>query len=316
MRLYVCLCVTMLVTGCAGRRVPTPPVSDARPSGAETAVPAPERAAAAPAAAQSLSTFIAKVRELSAQARPPRQSPATIETTDDRLREALAVQLAAPSPEHLRAVAAEYKRLGIFDQAHTYLNRALLLSPTDSTTHDVMARLWRDSGFPALGLADAHRAVFYAPHSPEARNTLGTILQAMGHRQLAKAEYQRALALAPAASYALNNLCYVALLDGQAQDAVSLCRRALHSEPSLTPARNNLALAYASLGHREAANLEFEAAGDPAAALFNAGMLHMARTEYRDAVKAFAAAHALRPTMTQALVRARQAASAAADAEE
>jgi len=42
----------------------------------------------------------------------------------------------------------------------------------------------------------------------------------------------------------------------------------------------------------------------------------MARKDYESAVNAFAAAHILRPTMTQALTRAKQAATAAAAAAE
>jgi Flp pilus assembly protein TadD len=268
------------------------------------------------APATSLATYIAKVRELAAQARPPRASLQTIELVDARLREALAVQIAAPSPEHMRAVAAEYKRLGVFDQAHAYLSRALAAAPDDATTLDAIARLWRDAGFPNLALTDAHRAVYFAPDSPEARNTLGTILQALGHRRLAQDEYERALALNPTAAYALNNLCYTSLLDGEAARAVSLCRRALDTDPTLAAAHNNLALVYETLGDHAAAKREFAANGDAAGALYNAGIVHLARREYGSAVEAFEAAHALKPTLTDALARARQAASAAAAAEE
>ena len=216
----------------------------------------------------------------------------------------------------MRAVAAEYRRLNIVDRAHVYLSRALALNPGDPVTYDAMARLWRDAGFPHLGLADAHRAVYFAPDSPEARNTLGTVLQALGHRALARKEYERALALNPFAAYALNNLCYSSLLDGAAADAVVLCNRALDSAPDLTAARNNLALAYESQGDHAAAQREFAASGDRAGALYNAGIVHLAQREYRSAVVAFQQAHALKPTLTHALTRAKQAAVAASRTEE
>jgi Flp pilus assembly protein TadD len=286
---------------------PTP----ATASGAATTAksgPAPETG--------SLSTFIGKVRELAAQARPERQAIPTIETTDGRLREALAVELVLPTPEHMRAVAAEYRRLGVFDKAHAHLSRALAAGPEDAATLDAIARLWRDSGFPGLGLADAHRAVYFAPDSPEARNTLGTILQALGHRQLAREEYQRAVALNPTAAYALNNLCYASLLDGDVSKASALCHRALEADPTLGAAHNNLALVYEAQGDHAAAGREFAAASDEAGALYNSGIVHLARREYGSAVKAFEAAHALKPSLTEAVARARQAASAAAAAEE
>lgn len=323
MRLFVCVCVGLLVTGCAGRRVPSTSVDTTRTpaSTAESTSTPPTRpattskSATAPDTA-SLSTFIGKVRELAAQARPARQALATIETTDARLREALAVELVVPTPEHMRAVAAEYRRLGVFDKAHAHLSRALAIAPEDAATLDAIARLWRDSGFPGLGLADAHRAVYFAPTSPEARNTLGTILQALGHRQLAQEEYERAVALNPSASYALNNLCYASLLDGQASKASALCRRALDVDPTLAAAHNNLALVYEAQGDHAAARREFAAASDDAGVLYNSGIVHLARREYGSAVKAFEAAHALKPSLTEAVARARQAASAAAAAEE
>jgi Flp pilus assembly protein TadD len=278
-----------------------------------------EDAAAADAtmpAPPSLAEFIAKFRELSAQARPSRPSLPTVEATDTRLREALAVQIVAPTAAHMRAVAAEYRRLAIFDRAHTYLSHALAFDPSDPATYDALARLWRDAGAPQLGLADAHRAVYFAPDSPEARNTLGTVLQALGHRALARREFERALALNPFAAYALNNLCYSSLLQGAAAEAVALCNRALDAAPGLSAARNNLALAYESQGDRAAAQREFAASGDRAGALFNTGIVHLAQREYRSAVEAFQQAHALKPALTQALARAKQAAVAASRTEE
>jgi len=349
-RLFVCVFAGLIVTGCAARRVPasvdvarTPhateqaPLSEQTQPGEQTAVAAAawgkasdadplsafrtttKQGAKAPVAAapqMSLATYIAKVRELAAQARPPRTAMQTIESTDTRLREALAVEIAVPTAEHMRDVAAEYKRLGVFDQAHQFLTRAAALSPDDAATYDAIARLWRDAGFPNLALTDAHRAVYFAPESPEARNTLGTVLQALGQRRLAQDEYERALAINPSAAYALNNLCYASLLDGEAAKAMAMCRRALESDPSLAAAHNNLALVYETLGDHVAARREFAATGDAAAVFYNTGIVHLARREYGSAVKAFEAAHALKPTLTDAVARARQAASAAAAAEE
>jgi tetratricopeptide (TPR) repeat protein len=285
---------------------------------ANTVSAQPASAAKNPSAApqESLASFIAKFRELSAQARPPRPAAATIESTDVRLREALAIELVSPTPEHMRNVAAEYRRLRIFDRAHTFLSKAQAADPQDAVTYDALARLWRDSGFPQLGLSDAHRAVYVAPASPAAHNTLGTILQALGHRAMARQEYERALALNPGAAYALNNLCYTALLDGEVGKAVTFCQRALDAEPTLTAARNNLALAYVSQGDHAAAAREFAAAGDRATALYNTGIVHMAQREYGSAVQAFQAAHALKPTLKTALARAKQAAEAARNTEE
>jgi len=94
----------------------------------------------------------------------------------------------APSPETLRAAANEYALAGVNDRAFEYLNRSIALAPRDAAGYDALARLWRDSGFPQLGLGDAYRAVYYAPASAIAHNTLGTLLQALGHRDAARRE--------------------------------------------------------------------------------------------------------------------------------
>jgi len=308
-RLCVFVCVAVMVSGCAGRRVPAIVPDQARTGGSGTS-----RSSATPV--DSLQTFMAKVRELSAQARPEPLSAPTVETGDPQLRDTLTASLAAPSPDTFRAVAAEYRRIGVFDKAHSYLTRAVAMAPQDSASYEALARLWRDSGFPHLGLTDAHRAVYFAPESAPYRNTLGTILQALGHRRLARNAYAKALELQPSAAYALNNLCYGWMLEGDAARAVATCKQAIAVDPDLAAARNNLALAYSVAGDSASARRAFSSAGDSAAALYNTGIVHLARREYQSAVKAFEAAHTLRPTLTQALARARQAAVAAANVEE
>jgi tetratricopeptide (TPR) repeat protein len=210
------------------------------------------------------------------------------------------------TPEAYRAAAREYRRLGVFDKAHEYLNRALALGRRDGATYDALARIWRDSGFPHLALGDAHRAVFYAPDSPIVRNTLGTVFQAIGLRQEARQQYEAALRLDPTASYALNNLCYGLILDGAAVNAVKACQRALETDPTFAVARNNLAIAYAATGDTERAREAFAQAGDEASTLYNVGIVHLARREFSEAADAFQAAQRVRPSR-QVATRIRQA---------
>lgn len=250
---------------------------------------------------------MAKVRKLSQEARPQRNPSATVEGQDPMLAAALVAASARPSPETFRMVADEYHRLGVADRAHEYLNRALTLNPRDATTYDALARMWRDWGFPNLGLSDAYRAVYYAPAWAAARNTLGTIFQALGKRDLARAQYERALQLDPSADYALNNLCYGWILEGDNRRATAACLRALELNPGLTAASNNLGLAYAAAGDLDAARAAFDRSGDRPGALYNLGLAHLAKRRYADSVKAFQEAQAARPTMRLAGVRARQA---------
>jgi tetratricopeptide (TPR) repeat protein len=264
----------------------------------------------------SLEAFMAGVRLSTEAATPERAALQTVEGIDPELAAAITQALVAPAAEAYLAVAREYKRLGVFDRAHQYVDMALALDDTDAASYDARARLWRDAGFPHLGLPDAHRAVYYAPHSAIVRNTLGTVLQAMGRRTLAREEYRRAVELDPSAVYALSNLCYAWTLEGDAPRAIDACQRALALQPDFSTAKNNLGLAYAAGGRTLEARQIFASAGDPAAAFYNTGMVHLAHRRYNSAVEAFQAAHALRPDLKTALARAGQAMAAAARAEE
>jgi tetratricopeptide (TPR) repeat protein len=246
------------------------------------------------------------MRQLAAGARPVRLQGETIEQQDPRLAAALLVVQSVRTPETNRAVAREYTRLGVFDRAHEYLNRALALDRQDGATYDALARIWRDSGFPNIALGEAYRAVFHSPDSPIARNTLGTVLQVMGFRRDARVQYEAALRLDPGALYALNNLCYGLILEGAASSAVRACQRALDIDPTLTVARNNLGIAYAAGGDLERAQTAFADSGDEAAALYNLGIVHLARREFRQAADAFQAAQRVRPSR-QVATRVRQA---------
>ena len=298
MRFVACVFLSFVISGCGIRHLVNVTPNSAAPTSSRSVAKPPT---------ESLETFMAKVRKLSTEAGAARNQAATLESRDPRLGAALVAATVRPEPAAFRTVAEEYKRLSVFDKAHNYLNKALLLDPRDAATHDALARLWRDSGFPQLGLGDAHRAVYYAPSSPIAHNTLGTVLQALGQRDSARAEYQRAIELDARATYALNNLCYGWVLDGNASKAITSCRRALELQPDLAAAHNNLALAHAVAGDMTAARAEFEAAGNRAQALYNVGIVDLAQGRYTSAAKSFSAAQSERPDMVIAAERARQA---------
>jgi tetratricopeptide (TPR) repeat protein len=290
------LCLT--VVGCAGRAV-EPPV--ARPA-------APALAAEGPQSAPGSLHTATSGEGRAPDSGPSGGGPVAVELADIHLREALTAYESARTARGAQSVAEQYARLGIADRAHHYYSAALALDPGHHGAHDGLARLWRDAGLPHLGLTNSYRAIYYAPDSPSAHNTLGTLLQALGQRSAARAAYERALLLDPAATYALNNLCYARLLEGHTAQAIEACSKALALDPAMVAARNNLALAYAAMDRMDDARMTF-AAGDPADALYNTGILHLARGEYRDALHAFSAAHTARPWSGRALARARQAAA-------
>ncbi len=192
----------------------------------------------------SLATFIEKVRVLSAAARPAAAGTApTIEATNDELRAALANEAAQPTAETHRLVGSVYAQMGVLDLAYERFAMAVRLDHYDAASYEQMARIWRDWGFPHLGLGDAYRAIYYAPSSPSAYNTLGTVFQALERPEQALAAYRRALGFAPDAAYALNNVCSALLAMGKGAEALPSCERAARIDPALAAAQRNLAAA-------------------------------------------------------------------------
>jgi tetratricopeptide (TPR) repeat protein len=297
---FVILSVALVAsTGCAERRFVN--VTPDRPS------PDRSAAAAAGAPADSLSTYMAKFREKAANARPePRPAVLTVEASDPALAAALLAATAVPSPDTYREVAQEYRRLRVYDKAHDYLSAALKFDPKDATTHDALARTWRDAGFPHLGVGDAYRAIYYAPKSAAPRNTLGTLFQAMGRRAEARTQYEIATRLDPVAGYAHNNLCYGWILDGDSTRALQACHRALALDPESPITHNNAGLAYAMAGDMTAARESFAHAGRAAAA-YNSGVVNLAAGHWDAASKDFLDALAAEPGSRPAAMRARQA---------
>ena len=234
-----CVLLTMAaaLAGCASlhRRGGASPESAAAPRTAQASAPV------GPAPA-SLQEFIASVRGRSITAGVERPSPnlQLAEKADPVLRRALEDLAHGRTAVRHVAVAAAYLRLGIRDLAFDHFTAATALDAFDGAAYDGLARLWRDWGFPELGLVDAHRAVYRLPQSAAARNTLGTVLQALGLLAEARRAYVAAIALDPRAAWALNNLCSVDLALGRPLDAAGSCRRALALDPALLAARRNL----------------------------------------------------------------------------
>ena len=260
-----------------------------------------------PATGISLKEYMATVRHLSARPITKESTGANAESLEPRLAAALRAAAAGPSPEtHLR-VAHEYLRLGILDTAYTFANRAVLQDPRRAEAHEMLARIWRDWGFPGLGLGAAMRATYFDPKSASAENTLGTLFDALHQPAEARQAFIRALTLDARAGWVLNNLCFVELQMGRLAEARSHCEAALEIDPALTAAANNLALTFVASGDAAAAGRAFLAAGNPADAAYNRGIIHLAKREYGPAAEAFEAAIAARPEFTAAKARAHEA---------
>jgi tetratricopeptide (TPR) repeat protein len=150
---------------------------------------------------------LAKAREQALRAGPPpRQLSPRLEATDPALMQALRTLGGSRTAASHLAVAHEYRRLGILDQAFDHYAMAQRLDRRSAAAYDGSARIWRDVNRLDRALADASRAVFYAPQSPEIMNTLGTILLAAGNPGEARKVFSKALALNPDATYARHNI--------------------------------------------------------------------------------------------------------------
>lgn len=150
----------------------------------------------------------------------------TLEKLYRELGDAVKAVAQAPNDGSSHLVAAmAYYGAGILDVAQDYLAEAVRLDPANGAAYDLRARIWRDWGCPATGLADAYRAVYFAPRAPEARNTLGTIFVALGNAAEARASFKRAVALDNDAAYAWINLCRTAVASGDEVGVEMACFR-------------------------------------------------------------------------------------------
>jgi tetratricopeptide (TPR) repeat protein len=150
---------------------------------------------------------LAKAREEALRSGPPlRQLSLRLEATDPALTQALRNLGESRSADRHLAVAHEYRRLGILDQAFDHYMTAQKLDRRSAAAYDGSARIWRDVSRLERALADASRAAYFAPASPEILNTLGTILLAAGRPAEARETFAKVLALNPDATYARHNL--------------------------------------------------------------------------------------------------------------
>jgi Tfp pilus assembly protein PilF len=147
----------------------------------------------------------------------------TVEARDPTLAAVLLQLRLTPTAAQHRAVAEQYRRLGILDTAFDHLTAATRIDPRDAAAYDARARIWRDWGYPGLGMSDAARAIYFAPQSAAAHNTYGTLLVAAGLPAQAKREFLAALGLDPGADFARTNLCRLESLGSEPDRAETRC---------------------------------------------------------------------------------------------
>ena len=299
----VALAAVLIVSGCAARQ------TRGMNRFVKQGTPTVEMGSPPVRRPRSFEAYVARVRELAVRERkerPPTVVP-TVEARDPELASALLELALRPTAAAHRRIAERYWDLDILDASYGHFFRASQIDRADAAAYDGLARIWRQWGFPQLGVADADRAIHYAPRWAPAHNTRGTLLTALGRRAEARREYEEAVRLDPNAAYSLNNLCYLSFLEGNPARAAEECRAALDVDPQLKAARNNLALARVAAGRTDLARSDFVAATGDTEAFYNIGIAEMAARHYAAAITAFDAARKARPTWAAAQDRARQA---------
>ena len=132
------------------------------------------------------------------------------------------------------------------------------LNRRHAASHEGLARVWRDWGFPLLGLGDAYRAILFAPAFAVGREHARDGAACDGPAQEARAAYRLALLLRSRRRIRLQQpvLSLVRRRDApQAHRGMPVALRARSGAPA---AHNNLALTYAAIGHLDLARQEFD----------------------------------------------------------
>ena len=228
-------------------------------------------------------------------------SAQTLEATRPTLGDSARRQATSPTADNERRLGDEYVNQGVLDAAYDHFAAALRLDPHDAHSQEGLARIWRDWGFPHLGLSSAYRAVYWAPESASTQNTLGTLLLKLGFVDGARDRFELARQLDPDAAYPLNNLCYLLLANGRAIEAVDLCRAAVATDSQSEQVRNNLALALARTGDFEGAADAFESGPRTATGAYNQSVFLLAAQQPDRARAALTRSRTADPSFVPAL---------------
>lgn len=163
----------------------------------------------------------------------------------DRTEEALpflekAVLLLPSDHDAINTLAGALRELGRLSEAEVYCRRALHLDPHSYLAFNNLGNVFRDR----VSLPEAEtcyrRALQLSPNFHPAHNNLGAVLHSLDRMAEAEACYRRALELDGSYYLALANLGGVLREVGKLAEAEVACRRALQLSPDLYVAHNNL----------------------------------------------------------------------------
>lgn len=213
-----------------------------------------------------------------------------------------AAHQASDSPGVRRTMARALLEAGRNQEALEQLRLALKEEgePGDARTHALLGRTLRELRFFPEAEAALKRALEIDPKLAEAWDARGLLGVYMGEPEEALRDLREACRLAPDTAEYQNNLGFALYLLGRHAEAVEALRRAVVLQPNLPRYRNNLGFALGALGDDAGARAAFVAAGGPAQAENNLGLLFERRGELERAREAYAQALKLDPSLGEA----------------
>jgi tetratricopeptide (TPR) repeat protein len=150
------------------------------------------------------------------------------------------------APRHHEALfklALTCNLLGLPEEAKTYYDRVLLLTPKMAEANNNLGEIYYRQGQLDQALACFERARAERPHSAEAHNNTANVLKDQGKFEAALASYDKADELRPGNAAVLCNSGDVLRRLNRFDESISRLRKAIAIKPELTEAHHNLALA-------------------------------------------------------------------------
>lgn len=172
------------------------------------------------------------------------------------------LKIATPAADFARAVdlAAEAMTAKRYEQAVIELNRALELSPGESTVHNNLGVALTELGRLEDARAHLRKALELNPQFAEAYNNLGEALVRGGVVDEALRKFEKAVELDPEHADAQKNLGTTLARSGRAAEAIPHLQKAVAGKPDAAEARRDLGHALAESGKLQEASVELERA--------------------------------------------------------
>ncbi len=204
--------------------------------------------------------------------------------------------------ESLRVLADALTAEKLYADAFSLYQRIRVIEGPSAEVEVALARIWDAWRDHVEAQQHAERAVRLDPSSAMALDTLARIFLHKSEVSRARSTFSRALLLAPDDPLLLGNIGYCYLLEGEWAKARVYLERSVRIDDSIVETRNNLGVALASLHDSVGAFGHFAAAGGPAAAHNNLGVVYLGNGQWEAAADEFRSALAIEPRYERAEV--------------